>query len=186
METLEQKDTVETDALAPRSIEDIKASYPDEWILLGNPEDDEYDRTISGVVLYHGPDKRELAYRDKPLLQNYQKKAIFFNRVTPLPKRPVIASIFSTLKPWNTHYYPIGDIIETGQVETANGIVEVDIIQTKAISAFGHTVRDMKVQMYDFLKRGVISDYDGVLGLDFFKNTEFTIDMVNQTIEVKN
>ena len=83
-------------------------------------------------------------------------------------------------------YYPIGDIIETGQVETANGIVEVDIIQTKAISAFGHTVRDMKVQMYDFLKRGVISDYDGVLGLDFFKNTEFTIDMVNQTIEVKN
>ena len=82
-------------------------------------------------------------------------------------------------------YYPIGDIFETGQVETANGIVEVDIIQTQTISAFGHSVRGMKVQMYDFLKRGVISDYDGVVGLDFFEGTEFTINMKNQTIEVK-
>ena len=82
-------------------------------------------------------------------------------------------------------YYPISNIIETGQVETANGFVEVDIIQTNVISAFGHTVRGMKVQMYDFLKRGIISDYDGVLGLDFFENTEFTINMKKQTIEVK-
>jgi len=32
-----------------RNIGDIKKSYPDEWILLGNPVSDEYDRTISGV-----------------------------------------------------------------------------------------------------------------------------------------
>ena len=81
--------------------------------------------------------------------------------------------------------YPTGDIIETTMVETANGMMEVDIIQTNVISAFGHSVRGMKVQMYDFLKRGVISDYDGVLGLDFFEGTEFTINMKNQTIEVK-
>ena len=80
--------------------------------------------------------------------------------------------------------YPIGDIIETTMVETANGMMEVDILQTNVIFAFGHTVRGMKVQMYDFLKRGVISDYDGVLGLDFFEDTEFTINMKNQTIEV--
>jgi len=100
METLEQKDTVEADALAPRSIEDIKASYPDEWILLGNPQMDVYGQNIlSGIVLYHGSDKRELSYRDKPLLKKYKHRAVFFNRMTPLPKRPVIASIFSTLKP---------------------------------------------------------------------------------------
>jgi len=100
METSEQKDTVEADVLAPRSIEDIKKSYPDEWILLGNPEMDEYDMDIlSGVVLYHSPDKRELAYRDKPLLKNYEQTAHFFNRVTPRPKRQVIASLYSTLKP---------------------------------------------------------------------------------------
>ena len=99
METLEHKNTEIADALAPRSIEDIKKSYPDEWILLGNPEKDEYSRTISGVVLYHSADKRELAYRDKPLLKNYEKTSHFFNRVTPRPKRQVIASIYSTLKP---------------------------------------------------------------------------------------
>ena len=54
MKTLEHKDTVEADALAPRSIEDIKTSYPDEWIVMGNPELDEYHSDfISGVVLYH-------------------------------------------------------------------------------------------------------------------------------------
>ena len=82
-------------------------------------------------------------------------------------------------------HFPIGDKIETGLVETANGIVEVDFIQTNVISAFGHAVRGLEVQVYDFLKHGIISDYDGVLGLDFFENTEFTINMKNQTIEVK-
>jgi hypothetical protein len=80
--------------------------------------------------------------------------------------------------------YPIGNIVGTGMVETASGMMEVDVIETKVISAFGHTVRGMKVQMYDFFKHGIISDYDGLLGLDFFENTEFRVDMKNQTIEV--
>ena len=80
--------------------------------------------------------------------------------------------------------YPIGKIIETGMAETSGGIIEVDVIETKSISAFGHTVRGMKVQVYDFYKQGILSDYDGLLGLDFFENTEFRINMKNQTIEV--
>ena len=51
-----QTDTIEknvefSDAI--RSIEDIKASYPDEWIVLGDPVEDEFHQTIAGVVLYH-------------------------------------------------------------------------------------------------------------------------------------
>jgi len=80
--------------------------------------------------------------------------------------------------------YPIGNIIDTTIVETAAGFMEVDVIETSAISAFGHTVHGMKVQIYDFLKHGILSDYDGLLGLDFFKNTKFCIDLKNQTIEV--
>jgi predicted aspartyl protease len=80
--------------------------------------------------------------------------------------------------------YPIGNIVGTGMVETASGKMEVDVIETKAISALGHTVHGMKIQMYDFFKHGIISDYDGLLGLDFFENTKFTIDMNHQTIEV--
>ena len=78
----------------------------------------------------------------------------------------------------------IGDKIETGLVETANGIVEVDIIKTNVISAFGHSVRGLEVQIYDFLKHGILSDYEGVLGIDFFENTKFIVDMINQTIEI--
>jgi len=82
--------------------------------------------------------------------------------------------------------YPIGNTVETGIVETASGKMEVDIIETKSVSAFGHTVRGMKVQIYDFLKHGILSDYDGLLGLDFFENTKFCIDMLKQTIEVNS
>ena len=85
---------------APRSIEDIKASYPDEWILLGNPDINEREMEIlSGVVLYHSPDKREVCYLGRPRIAGYGTTALFYNRVTPRRhNRPVIASIFSTLK----------------------------------------------------------------------------------------
>jgi hypothetical protein len=84
---------------ARRSIDEIKRSYPDQWIVLGNPVMDEYrQNVISGVVLYHSRDKRELVYRDKNLLKKYETFSMFFNSVTSRPKRSVIASIFSTLK----------------------------------------------------------------------------------------
>jgi predicted aspartyl protease len=88
------------------------------------------------------------------------------------------------LNPLYFSKYPVGNAVETGTVETASGKMEVDVIEAKSISAFGHTVCGMKVQMYDFYKHGILSDYDGLLGLDFFENTEFRINMKNQTIEV--
>jgi len=81
------------------SMDDIKKSYPDEWILLGNPEMDEYEQAIlSGVVLYHSPDKREVAYLGRPRIEGYETTALYFNRITPRPKRAVLGSIYSTLK----------------------------------------------------------------------------------------
>jgi hypothetical protein len=79
-------------------IDDMKKNYPDEWILLGNPEMDEYEKILSGVVLYHSPDKRELALLGGTLIKNYETTAHFFNRVTPRPKRGIIASVFSSAK----------------------------------------------------------------------------------------
>jgi len=76
-------------------IKDIKQSYPDEWILLGNPEIDEKSQTIlSGVVLYHSPDKKEVSYLGKHKTSGFEKTALFFNRTTPRYKRNVIASLF--------------------------------------------------------------------------------------------
>ena len=48
-ETIDNKVVEFSDAV--RNIDDIKKSYPDEWVLLGNPVSDEYDRTISGVIV---------------------------------------------------------------------------------------------------------------------------------------
>ena len=100
MKTLEHENTVEADALAPRSMEDIKKSYPDEWILLGNPvrRSEQEMAILSGVVLYHSPDKKEVCYLGKPLVKNYNRVTLFFNRVTPRLKREAIVSIYSTLK----------------------------------------------------------------------------------------
>jgi hypothetical protein len=74
----------------------MKKNYPDEWILLGDPERDEDDIDIlSGILLYHSPDKREVAYLGRPLTNGYERKTLFFNRVTPRPKRGLIASVYS-------------------------------------------------------------------------------------------
>lgn len=69
-------------------------------------------------------------------------------------------------------------------VEIANGIIEVTDIQVKSLSAFGHTKQDVTIQACDFFAHGILADYDGVLGLDFFDATVFTVDMKNKTIEV--
>jgi hypothetical protein len=77
------------------TIEQIKKSYPDEWILLGNPDMDEYGYEIfSGIVICHSPDKREMVYLSKPFIKNYAKTMLFFNRVSPRKNQRVIASIF--------------------------------------------------------------------------------------------
>ena len=81
--------------------------------------------------------------------------------------------------------YPVVNILETSLIETANGIIKVGIFKTDSITFLGRTVCNMHVQVYDFLAHGILSDYDGVLGLDFFKNTKFCIDMINQTVEIK-
>jgi len=77
-------------------------------------------------------------------------------------------------------------VSETGTIETANGIVKVGIFETNSLTAFGRTLCRMPVQVYDFLAHGILSDYDGLLGLDFFENTLFCIDMKNHTIEIKS
>ena len=81
--------------------------------------------------------------------------------------------------------YAVDKTLKTSIVETANGIVEVNILEIDSLTVLGHTVRRMPIQMYDFLAHGILSDYDGLLGLDFFENTVLCIDMKNHTIEVK-
>lgn len=47
-------------------LEELKKLYPNEWVLLGNPEM-KNTTVLGGIVLYHSKDKKEVCYigRDK-------------------------------------------------------------------------------------------------------------------------
>jgi predicted aspartyl protease len=80
--------------------------------------------------------------------------------------------------------YEFGKASHKCQRETANGIIEVDIFEAESITALGHTVHHIPIHVYDFMAHGILTDYDGMLGLDFFEDTVLTIDMKNCTIEI--
>jgi predicted aspartyl protease len=76
---------------------------------------------------------------------------------------------------------PVGSVL----VETANGVVEAELFELEFLSALGLTRRSVEVQVYDFIEHRILSSYQGVLGLDFFEGTEFTVNMVKNTIKVE-
>ena len=70
------------------SFEEIKKLFPDEWVLLGNPEysDDDLD-IVSAVVLLHYRDKRELVENRIDWRKSYQTATCVFTGTFPKRKR---------------------------------------------------------------------------------------------------
>lgn len=68
--------------------------------------------------------------------------------------------------------------------ETAKGSINAYVFQIPKLTALGKTVHDVEVSSYDFVGNNVIFDIDGVLGLDFFKETELTIDFRESEIRL--
>lgn len=67
---------VEAEAM---NFEAIRALYPDQWVLIGNPELDDSNtlgsiasKLLGGVELFAGKDKREVGYRTKELRKGYE------------------------------------------------------------------------------------------------------------------
>ena len=48
------------------TIEEIEACFPSEWVLIGDPQTDEYQRLLAGTVLFHSLDREEV---DRKLLE---------------------------------------------------------------------------------------------------------------------
>lgn len=72
--------------------------------------------------------------------------------------------------------YTLDDIVRTVEFETAKGTVSAYIFRIPEITALGRTLTDVEVSSYDFIGNDLLFDIDGVLGLDFFKDTELSID----------
>ncbi|MDR2840924.1 MAG: retroviral-like aspartic protease family protein [Paludibacter sp.] len=80
--------------------------------------------------------------------------------------------------------YQFGKNLGVATVETANGIVEVEEFETNSIASLGIERKNFPIQVYDFLAHGILSDYDGVLGLDFFENTILCLNLKDNTLTV--
>jgi hypothetical protein len=67
-------------------------------------------------------------------------------------------------------------------VETSNGVMPVQKYQLNQFNALDKEVVNFEVISYDFLEKGILSPYDGVLGLDFFEQTILTLDFIHQFV----
>ena len=81
--------------------------------------------------------------------------------------------------------YDLRNPLDTAQIETGNGIVQVEIFEMQEIAAFGIVRKHFQIQVYDFLAHGVLSEYQGILGVDFFEGTKFCIDTVRNQISIE-
>ena len=79
------------------NIAEIKALYPNEWVLLGNPVmDDSKIDVLSGILLYHSKDKKEVCYIGREKTSSYDKIALIFTgSFKPIRK---ITGIFNRIK----------------------------------------------------------------------------------------
>ena len=78
--------------------------------------------------------------------------------------------------------YDLKDNIGSVEIETANGIIETEVFEVDSFASLGLIKEKFQIQVYDFLAHGVFSDYNGLLGLDFFEGTKFCIDTKLNTI----
>jgi hypothetical protein len=52
------------------TINEIKAQYPDEWVLISLPDTEVLQRPDKGTVLLHGKDYLELCYKASEIAKN--------------------------------------------------------------------------------------------------------------------
>lgn len=72
--------------------------------------------------------------------------------------------------------YDLKDSIGKVEIETANGVIETEVFEVGSFSSLGKRKDKFQIQVYDFLAHGIFTDYNGLLGLDFFEGTKFCID----------
>ena len=61
------------------NIQEIKALYPDEWVLIGNPVMDESKiDVLSGTPIFHSKDKKEVCYIGRDKTADFSKITLIF------------------------------------------------------------------------------------------------------------
>lgn len=78
------------------NINEIKNLFPNEWVLLGNPLMDERKlNVLSGILIFHSKDKKEVCYIGKDKTSDFEKITIIYTGLFP-PSRK-ITGIFNRI-----------------------------------------------------------------------------------------
>jgi hypothetical protein len=100
-----KKMRIESDVL---DFEDIKKMYPDEWVLIANPEMREptiqasiVSQLVRGIVLTHSKDKREIANQSRSLKQGFKSYTCVFTG--EIPKTRSFSGLISKEAALNLH-----------------------------------------------------------------------------------
>jgi predicted aspartyl protease len=81
--------------------------------------------------------------------------------------------------------YSISDSIRMEQVETGGGIVDTYVFKLNELRCLGITRSNIEVSAYDFFAFDIVADFDGVLGLDFFEDVKFCVDLQQTEITIQ-
>lgn len=77
------------------TIAEIKAQYPNQWVLVGNPVmDAQEQQVIAGLPVFYSKSKKEVCYLGAELVKKFDSTILLF---TGQPKHPqrIVATIFN-------------------------------------------------------------------------------------------
>ncbi len=80
--------------------------------------------------------------------------------------------------------YEVADALSIEKIETASGIIDAYVFIVTEFSSLGLIKNNFKVCAYDFFAYHYLTDFDGVIGLDFLKGTKFCVDMQKSEISI--
>ncbi len=91
-----------------------------------------------------------------------------------------------TVIDWNM-LMMVGYIPQNGrewlQLETSNGIIEAQLFPLNHFESLDDKRQNFSVLSYDFISKGILSPYDGILGLDFFRGRHIlSIDFIREKL----
>lgn len=73
------------------------------------------------------------------------------------------------------------------ELETSNGVIEAQYFPLNSFETLDDKRQDFNVLSYDFLEKGILSPYDGILGLDFFRGRHIlTIDFIREKLWIND
>ena len=81
--------------------------------------------------------------------------------------------------------YELSKALRIIQIETASGVIDAFIFRIKRLEAIGVIRENIEICAYDFFSYQLITDFDGVLGLDFFDDHKLCLDFKKNIITIQ-